>query len=106
MYPISDTQIAIMPTLDYYGYEHEDAITGGTGCFTEQGGPGVFVEMGCGWLWVFSCGWFGVEGEGGGINVTNENGATTVAVTTTDCVYQAPEAYWVDSVIRFGLVCS
>lgn len=65
MYPISDTQIAIMPTLDYYGYEHEDAITGGTGCFTEQGGPGVFVEMGCGWLWVFSCGWFGVEGEGG-----------------------------------------
>jgi hypothetical protein len=28
MYPISDTSIAIMPTLDYYGYEHEDAITG------------------------------------------------------------------------------
>jgi len=27
-YPISDTPIAIMPTLDYYGYEHEDAITG------------------------------------------------------------------------------
>jgi hypothetical protein len=27
-YVISDNPVSIMPTLDYYGFEHEDAITG------------------------------------------------------------------------------
>lgn len=27
-YVIADNPVSIMPTLDYYGYEHEDAITG------------------------------------------------------------------------------
>jgi len=27
-YVITDNPVQIMPTLDYYGYEHEDAITG------------------------------------------------------------------------------
>jgi hypothetical protein len=27
-YVIGDNAVSIMPTLDYYGYEHEDAITG------------------------------------------------------------------------------
>lgn len=27
-YVVADSPVSIMPTLDYYGYEHEDAITG------------------------------------------------------------------------------
>ncbi|KAI8472281.1 MAG: hypothetical protein J3K34DRAFT_519900 [Monoraphidium minutum] len=27
-YVVTDNEVAIMPTLDYYGFEHEDAITG------------------------------------------------------------------------------
>jgi hypothetical protein len=27
-YVIADNPVSIMPTLDYYGFEHEDAITG------------------------------------------------------------------------------
>ena len=31
-YVISEMPVSIMPTLDYYGYEHEDAITGALIC--------------------------------------------------------------------------
>lgn len=27
-YVVADSPVSIMPTLDYYGFEHEDAITG------------------------------------------------------------------------------
>lgn len=28
MYAVPEADISIMPTLDYYGFEHEDAING------------------------------------------------------------------------------
>jgi hypothetical protein len=38
-YVLTDSPFAIMPTLDYYGFEHEDAITGVRGSGTaERGG--------------------------------------------------------------------
>eukprot|EP00983_Pelagomonas_calceolata_P103683 1158939-Pelagomonas_calceolata.AAC.3 len=38
VYCVPEADIAIMPTLDYYGYEHEDAINGFVAEFDGQPG--------------------------------------------------------------------
>jgi hypothetical protein len=35
-YVVPDMDISIMPTLDYYGFEHEDAITGFVADYSAQ----------------------------------------------------------------------